>query len=190
MKLTNCINSDDPNKTASDSEITVNSIVHHFSDSITSVENWNIKSCDCIIRRESLKDEFNLKVLVLKVENLKDEIPSIRKDVELTFDKNLIETINEHGGESENLNDKIKLLETENKILKDDITTKQKFIDSLLQHNNLSIIQQEGLTTELLTPTIENSCKSRNNDVKKRKIIFGRKKYPQNQGCLKPRNCL
>ena len=190
MKLTNCINSDDPNKTASDSEITVNSIVHHFSDSITSVENWNIKSCDYIIRRESLKDEFNLKVLVLKVENLKDEIPSIRKDVELTFDKNLIETINEHGGESENLNDKIKLLETENKILKDDITTKQKFIDSLLQHNNLSIIQQEGLTTELLTPTIENSCKSRNNDVKKRKIIFGRKKYPQNQGCLKPRNCL
>ena len=42
MKITSCINSDDPNKTASDSEITVNSIEHHLSDSITSVENLNI----------------------------------------------------------------------------------------------------------------------------------------------------
>ena len=45
-----------------------------------------------------------------------------------------------------------KLLETENKILKDDIVTKQRLIDSLLQHNNLLITHQEGLTTELLTP--------------------------------------
>ena len=121
MYITNCINSDDPNKTASDSEITVNSIENHLSDRITSAENLNIKSCDCIITLESLKDEFNLKAinikrnLVLKVENLKNEIASIRKEIELAFDKNLIKTINEHGGESENLNDKIKSLEQKTK---------------------------------------------------------------------------
>ena len=121
MYITNCINSDDPNKTASDSEITVNSIENHLSDRITSAENLNIKSCDCIITLESLKDEFNLKAinikrnLVLKVENLKNEIASIRKEIELAFDKNLIKTINEHGGKSENLNDKIKSLEQKTK---------------------------------------------------------------------------
>ena len=166
------INSDDPNKTASDSEITINSIEHHLSDSISSVENLNVKSCDCITRLESLKDEFNLKAinikrnLVLKIENLKDEITTIRKNIESTFVKNLIETINQHEGENEKLNDKIKLLETENKILKDDIATKQKLIDSLLQHNNLLITQQERLTTELLTPISGNSCKGINKDVR------------------------
>ena len=131
MYITNCINSDDPNKTASDSEITVNNIENHLSDRITSAENLNIKSCDCIITLESLKDEFNLKAinikrnLVLKIENLKDEITSIRKDIELTFDKNLIETINQHEGENEKLKDKIKLLEAENKVLKDDIGIKK-----------------------------------------------------------------
>ena len=142
-----------------------------MSDSITSVENVNVKTCDCITRLESLKDKFNLKAvniknnLVLKIENLKDEITSIRKDIEPTFDKNLIETINQHEGENEKLNDKIKLLETENKILKDDIDIKQKLIDSLLQHNILLITQQERLTAELLTSTSENSCKSRNKDL-------------------------
>ena len=72
----------------------------------------------------------------MKIENLKDKITSIRKDIEPIFDKNLIETINQHEGENEKLKDKIKLLETENKILKDDIGTKQKLIDSLLQHHN------------------------------------------------------
>ena len=119
-------------------EIAINSMEHHLSDSITSVENLNVKSCDCITRLESLKDEFNLKAinikrnLVLKIENLKDEITSIRKDIEPTFDKNLIENINHHEGENEKLKDNIKLLKAENKILKDDIGTKQKLIDSLL----------------------------------------------------------
>ena len=75
--------------------------------------------------------------MVLKIENLKDEITSIRKDSESTFDKNLTETINQHEGENGKIKNKIKLLETENKILKDDIGTKPKLIDSLLQHNNL-----------------------------------------------------
>ena len=79
--------------------------------------------------------------------------------------KDLIETINKHEGDNEKLKDKIKLLETENKILKDDIGTKQKLIDSLLQHNNLLLTQQERLTAELLTPTSENSCKIRKKDA-------------------------
>ena len=100
----------------------------------------------------------------MRIENLKDEIASIRKDIEPTFRKNLIETINQHDEENEKLKDKIKLLKTENKILNDNIGTKQKLIDSLLQHNNL-LTQQERLTTELLTPTSENRCKRRNKNV-------------------------
>ena len=106
------INSNDLNKTASDSEITKNSMEHHLSDNITSVESLNDKSCDCIARLEPLKDKFNLKAinikrnLVLKIEILKDEIRSIRKDIEPTFDKKLIETINQHAGENEKLKDK------------------------------------------------------------------------------------
>ena len=83
----------------------------------------------------------------------------------------------------------LKLLETENKILKDDISTKQKLIDSLLQHNNLLLTQQERLTVELLTPTSKNSCKSRKEDVIQMEI-FTRKKCPQNQESLKPINFL
>ena len=37
------ITSDDPNKTASDREITINNTEHHLSDSITSAENLNVK---------------------------------------------------------------------------------------------------------------------------------------------------
>ena len=59
----------------------------------------------------------------------------------------------------------IKLLETENKILKNNIGTKQKLTDSLLQYNNLLITQQERLTTELLTTTSENCCKGRSKDA-------------------------
>ena len=83
----------------------------------------------------------------MKIENLKDKIKSIRENVEPIFDQNLIEIINQHEGENEKLNNIIKLYEIKNKILKDDITTKQKLIDSLLQHNNLIITQQKRLTT-------------------------------------------
>ena len=51
----------DPNGTASDKGITINSIGHHLSDSITSAENLNDKSCDCKTKVNSWKDEFNLK---------------------------------------------------------------------------------------------------------------------------------
>ena len=49
------------------------------------VENLNVKSCHCITRLECLKNEFNLKAinikrdLILKIENLKDEVTSISK---------------------------------------------------------------------------------------------------------------
>ena len=103
--------------------------------------------------------------MALKIENLKDEITGTRNDIEPTFDKSLIETINQPEGENKKLNDKIKLLETENKILKNDMGTRQKLIDSLLQHNDLLITQQERLTTQLLTTTSESSCRGRNKDV-------------------------
>ena len=67
----------------------------------------NVKNCDYITSYESLKDEINLKAiniikrnLILKIENLKNEITIIRKDIEPTCDKNLIETINQHEGEN------------------------------------------------------------------------------------------
>ena len=52
------------------------------------------------------------------MENLKDKIISIQKDIEPTFNENVMKTINQHEEENEKLNNKIKLLETENKILK------------------------------------------------------------------------
>ena len=69
-----------------------------------------------------------------------------------------IKILQKQEGENERLNDKIKLLETENKILKNDIATKEILILSFFQLNN---ILQQGPTTELLTPTSENSCKDR-----------------------------
>ena len=121
----------------------------------------------------------------MKIENLKDEITSIRKVIEPTFDKNLIETINQHEEESEKLKDKIKLLETENKTLKDDIANKQKLIDSLLQHNNLLITQQERLTTELLSPTSKNNCEARNKDVMQTENNNQQKEIPTKPGMSK-----
>ena len=64
------------------------------------------------------KNELNLKT--------KDEITNVWKDIEPAFSKSLMETINQHEGENEKVNDKVNLLETENKILKNDIANKQK----------------------------------------------------------------
>ena len=81
------------------------------------------------------------------------------------FYQNLMKTINQYKEENEKLNDKRRLLETENKILKDNIAIKQKLIYYLLQHNNLLIPQQDRLTTELLTRTNKNGCKERSKDA-------------------------
>lgn len=80
--------------------------------------------------------------MLLKIKNLKDRITSIRKDTNPIFDQNLIETINWHEEENEKLKDKIKHLEAENKILKDDVTNRQKLTDSLLQHDDILATHQ------------------------------------------------
>ena len=121
----------------------------------------------------------------MKIENLKDETTSIRKDTEPTFDKNLIETINHHEGENEKVKDKIKLLQTENKILKDDIGTKQRLIDSLLQHNNLLPTQQQRPTAELLTQTRENSRKNRKEDAIQMENNIRQEEIPAKSGISK-----
>ena len=56
-------------QTVSDSEITINSIEHRLSDSITSVKNLNVKRCDCIARLE-------FKDTVMKIEKalIKDRL--------------------------------------------------------------------------------------------------------------------
>ena len=141
---------------------------------------YNLHSCTFNLKAIDIKRN-----LVLKIENLKNEITSIRKDIEPTFDKYIIETSNQHQGENEKLNDKIKLLETENKLLKDDITTKQKLIDSLLRLNNLLITQQERVTAELLTPTSKNSSKSRDKDVIQTKNNIRQEEIPAKSGMSK-----
>ena len=67
---------------------------------------------------ESVKDEFNTKVtdikrnLLVKIKCLRDEITSVRKDIdEATFDQNLIEIINQHQSK---LKHEIKLLKLKN----------------------------------------------------------------------------
>ena len=189
------INPDDRNKIASDSEITINSMEHHLPESITSVENLNVKRCDCITRLESLKHEFNLKEININKKLgfehwklLEDKTTCIRKDIEPKFDKNLIETISQHEGENEKLKDKTKLLETESKILKDDIGTKQKVIDSLLQRNNLLLTQPEILTGELLTPTSKNNCKIRKKDVIQIENNIRQEEIPAKSGISKANN--
>ena len=78
-----------------------------MSDRITSFGNLNVKSWNCITTLESLKDEFNLKAfdikrnLILRIETVKDQATSIWKNMEPTFDQNLIETVNQHDEENE-----------------------------------------------------------------------------------------
>ena len=61
-----------------------------------------------------------------------DELRSLKN--ETTINKEHVCDINTE--ETTTLKNNIKLLELENKLLKDDITNKQKFIDTLLQHNS------------------------------------------------------
>ena len=46
------------------------------------------------------------KNLVLKIRKLKEEITKVLKDIEHTFDQNLMVTINQHKEDNEKLNDK------------------------------------------------------------------------------------
>ena len=79
----------------------------------------------------------------------------------------------------------MKLLKTENRILKDDITTKQKLIDPLLQHNNLLITHQERLTSELLTPISKNNFKDRKKDLIRTENNIRQEEIPAKPGTSK-----
>ena len=61
----------------------------------------------------------------------------------------------------------------------------QKLIDSLLQHNNLLITQKERLTTELLSPTSENSCKGINKDLIQTENNIRQEEIPAKPGMSK-----
>ena len=59
------------------------------------------------------------------------------------------------------------------------------FTPTLLQHNNLLLTQQERLTVELLTPTSENSCKSRKKDVIQMENNIRQEEIPAKSGISK-----
>ena len=54
-----------------------------------------------------------------------------------------------------------------------------------MQHNNLLLTQQERLTAELLTPTSENSCKSRKEDVIQMENNIRQEEMPTKSGISK-----
>ena len=79
---------------------------------------------------ESLDSKLYGKIIAVKsyftneLQSLKNETPgSENKDSDNNFEEKTV------------LENKIKLLELENKLLKDDISNKQKFIDTILEHN-------------------------------------------------------
>ena len=67
---------------------------------------------------------------------------------------------------------------------------KQKLTDSLLQHNNLLLTQQERLTAELLTATSENSCKSGKKDVIQMENNIWQEEIPAKSGISKANKLL
>ena len=80
---------------------------------------------------ESLESKLHGEIIAIK-SYFTDELRSLKN--ETTINKEQVCDINTE--ETTTLKNKIKLLELENKLLKDDITNKQKFIDTLLQHNS------------------------------------------------------
>ena len=80
---------------------------------------------------ESLESKLNGEIIAIK-SYFTDELRSLKN--EITINKEQDCDINTE--ETTTLKNKIKLLELENKLLKDDITNKQKFIDTLLQPNS------------------------------------------------------
>ena len=69
-----------------------------------------------------------------------DELQLLKN--ETTINKEQDCNINTEG--TTTLKNKRELLELENKLLKDDVTNKQKFIDTLLQHNSIISVANEA----------------------------------------------
>ena len=80
---------------------------------------------------ESLESKLCGKIMEMKSYFI-DELRSLKN--ETTVNKKQVCNINTD--ETTTLKNKIKLLELENKLLKDDVTNKQKFMDTVLQQNS------------------------------------------------------
>ena len=82
-----------------------------------------------------------------------DELQTIKNE-SLKSAKIRNTSTNTYHGTANSLQTKIKLLENENKLLKDDIKNKQKLIDSILQHkileHNSNLIQAENVCSKSL----------------------------------------
>ena len=85
------------------------------------------------VKFESLESKLYGEIIAIK-SFFTDELRSLKNDKQRATNKGQDCDINTE--ETTTLKNKIKLLELENKLLKDDITNKQKFIDTLLQHNS------------------------------------------------------
>ena len=101
---------------------------------------------------ESLESKLYGKIIAMKsyftneLQSLKNETPgSENKDSDNNF------------GEKTVVENKIKLLELENKLLKDDISNKQKFIDTVLEHNGNLINNQTSDVTLIIRKRIPDS---------------------------------
>ena len=77
------INSDDPNKTASENEITMNNIKHHLLDRIISVENMNVWSCSGKVNHQVTSSGFRV-----QIHKLREKI--LRSIYEISFSCNEI----------------------------------------------------------------------------------------------------
>ena len=80
---------------------------------------------------ESLESKLCGKIIAMKSYFI-DELRSLRNETNINKEQDC----NINTEETTTLKNKIKLLELENKLLKDDVTNKRKFIDASLQHNS------------------------------------------------------
>ena len=111
---------------------------------------------------ESLESKLYGKIIAMKsyftneLQSLNNETPgSENKDSDNNFEEKTV------------LENKIKLLELENKLLKDDISNKQKFIDTILEHNGKLINNQTSDVTPIIRKRIPDSQhqNDRSNDI-------------------------
>ena len=91
---------------------------------------------------ESLESKLYGKIVAMK-QFLMDELQSLKRETQLS---QTMDSCNEF--EDRNiLENKIKMLEFENNLLKNDISNKQKFIDTILEHNGKLINNQTSNVT-------------------------------------------
>ena len=97
-----------------------------------------------------------------------DELQTIKNKL-LTYAKTRNTSTNIDHGTIDSLQTKIKLLETENKLLKDDMKNKQKLIDSILKHNR-NLIQAQNVFAQTHSVTRNPNDKSISHTTGKQRI--------------------